>query len=190
MNIKLFKYVSTIILMRQSSKPFLDIIIRYAILVLAAIPNLAIFYWIFTPLTIYPTYYLLNIFFEVSLSGNIIHTMGDYIEIIAACVAGSAYYLLLILNLSLKNIKTNKRIKMLLFAFLAFLIVNVLRVFLLSTIFILEFSWFDVAHKLSWYIGSVVLVVAIWFTEVKIFKIKEIPFVSDLKFLYKKSRRK
>lgn len=176
--------------MKRTSKSFLDIIIRYAILILAAIPNLAIFYWIFTPLTIYPTYFLLNLFFKVSILGNVIYIVGDYIEIIAACVAGSAYYLLFILNLSLKDIKLSKRLIMILFAFLTFLVFNILRVFFLSTIFVLEFSWFDVAHELSWYVGSIILVLVIWFTEVKIFKIKEIPFSSDLKFLYKKARKK
>ena len=174
--------------MRKISKQFLDILIRYVILILVALPNLWLFYFIFTPLTLYPVYFLLNLFFNVSLSGNLINIINNSsIEIIPACIAGSAYYLLLILNLSLQKVKLQKRLNMIFLAFLSFLIINILRVFLLSTIFILDFSWFDIAHKLFWYIGSIIFVIGIWFAEIKLFKIKEIPFYSDIKFLYKKS---
>lgn len=71
------------------------------------------------------------------------------------------------------------------FAFLSFLIVNIIRIVLLSIIFILKPNLFDITHKLSWYIGSIVLVVGIWFIEVNKFKIKEIPFYSDIKSMSK-----
>ncbi len=106
---------------------------------------------------------------------------------IAACIAGSAYYLLLILNLSTPGIKLKKRISMILWAFSVFLAVNILRIFLLALIFIAGYSWFDITHKLFWYILSTIFVIAIWFIEVRLFKIKGIPFYSDMKFLYTKS---
>lgn len=164
-----------------------SILIRYIILVIAALPGLWIFYFIFSPLTIYPVQFILHLLFNSTLSGSFI-ILGNYLtsfEIINACIAGSAYYLLLILNLSVPNIKLPKRLKMILFAFVSFLIVNIIRIVLLSSIFILKPSIFDISHKLSWYIGSIVLVVGIWFLEVKRFKIKEIPFYSDLKSLLK-----
>ena len=71
------------------------------------------------------------------------------------------------------------------FAFVSFLIVNIFRIVLLSLIFILKPEIFDISHKLSWYIGSIVLVVAIWFVEVKKFNIREIPFYSDMKSISK-----
>lgn len=159
---------------------------RYSILLIAAIPNFWIFYFIFSFLTIYPVYFLLNLFFEVSLINNLIF-IGNHtpIGIISACVAGSAYYLLLILNLSIPNINFRKRIKMICFAFLSFLIANIARIFLLSLIYVLKPNLFDISHKLSWYIGSIVLVVAIWFIEVNKFKIKAIPFYSDIKSISK-----
>ena len=164
-----------------------SIFIRYFILVLAAIPNFWIFYLIFTPLTVYPVYFILSLFFEVSLTGNSIGFLGSFssVEIIEACIAGSAYYLLLILNLSLPNIKINKRIKMIAFSFILFLIANILRIVLLSAIYILKPQLFDITHKLSWYFGSIILVILIWFFEIKSFTIKEIPFYSDLKFFLK-----
>ncbi len=174
--------------MRKTSKQFLDILIRYSILILIALPNLWLFYFIFTPLTLYPVYFLLNLFFNVSLTGNVVEIMNcASIEIIPACIAGSAYYLLLILNLSLQKIKLRKRLNMISIALIAFLLINIIRVFLLSTIFFLDFSWFDIAHKLFWYVGSIVFVIGIWFAEMKFFKIKEIPFYSDIKFLFKQS---
>jgi exosortase/archaeosortase family protein len=121
------------------------------------------------------------------LSGNVLF-LGNYstpIEIVDACVAGSAYYLLLIFNLSVPNIKLTKRIKMLCFAFISFLIVNIVRIVVLSVIFLLKPNIFDISHKLSWYVGSIILVVGIWFIEVKKFEIKEIPFYSDLKLMLK-----
>ena len=154
-------------------------------IILIALPNLWIFYFIFTPLTIYPVYFLLKPFFEVSLSGNIIEIPNYYISIIKACVAGSAYYLLLILNLSIPKIKLSQRVKMVLFAFVFLLVVNILRIFLL--VFFLDYSWFDITHKLFWYSLSTIFVIAIWFAEVKLFKIKQVPFYSDIKFLYHKS---
>ena len=74
---------------------------------------------------------------------------------------------------------------MICFAFVSFLIVNILRIVILSAIFVLKPTIFDISHKLSWYVGSIILVVAIWFIEVKKFKIKDIPFYSDVKSLSK-----
>jgi len=160
-----------------------SIFIRYLILVVVAFPSFWIFYFIFTPLTVYPVYFLINLFFDVVLSGNVLFIGNPPapIEIVGACVAGSAYYLLLIFNLSVPNVKFLKRIKMISFAFLSFLIINVLRIVILSAIFVLKPTMFDITHKLSWYLGSIILVVGIWFLEVKHFKIKDIPFYSDVK---------
>ncbi len=170
--------------MNKLSKQFLDLLIRYAILIIIALPGLWLFYFIFTPLTLYPVYFLLSLFFDTSLMGNII-LIGEFpIELIGACIAGSAYYLLLILNLSVPKIKLQKRAKMILLSFASLLILNILRIFFLSLVFISEASWFDITHKLFWYLGSIVFVVGIWFAEVKFFKIKEIPFYSDIRNLF------
>ena len=97
------------------------------------------------------------------------------INFINACIAGSAYYLLLIFNLSLPNIKFPKRIKMIFFAFGVFLIVNLIRIFLLSLLAISGSSYFDITHSIFWHLISTVFVIGIWFTEVKLFNIKDIP---------------
>ena len=88
-----------------------DIILRYLILVLVAIPNLWLFYLIFTPLTAYPVYWLLSLPYDASILSNniILINQAISIELVEACIAGAAYYLLLILNLSTPKIKIKKR---------------------------------------------------------------------------------
>lgn len=178
--------------MNKIGKAALDILARYFILIVVAISNLWIFYIIFTPLTTYPVFALLNVFYDTLLvSGRIIFINRTIpIELIEACIAGAAYYLLLILNLSTREIKLHKRLKMIAFSFLAFLIINVLRIFTLSIIAVSGSSFFDITHLFFWYALSTIFVVAIWFAEVRIFKIKAIPFYSDFKFLLKQKGRK
>ncbi|MCK4553164.1 pacearchaeosortase [Candidatus Pacearchaeota archaeon] len=176
--------------MDKTGKQFKDILIRYAILILSALPNLYLFYFVFTFLTIYPVYFLISLFFEPSLMGNIILVNKIPIEIIPACISGSAYYLLFILNLSTPNIRIKKRIKMIFLAFASLLILNILRIFLLSMMLITGSVWFGITHMFFWYVLSVVFVLGIWFLEVKFFRIKQIPFYSDLKFIYKNSSLK
>ncbi len=167
---------------------FLNILLRYFILILVALPGLSIFYFIFTPLTVYPVHFLLGLFFDVALLSKINILINNVpIELIPACIAGSAYYLLLVLNLSTPKIKLKKRIYAILFSFAAFLILNILRIFILSSLAITGFSYFNVTHTIFWYGFSTIIVVGIWFAEVKIFKIREVPFYSDIKFLYKRS---
>ena len=175
--------------MKRDAQKIIDVIIRYSILLVIGIIGTPFFYSIFTFLTIEPVYLLLNIFFNPSLISNIIIINNLPIEIIGACVAGSAYYLLLILNLSMPGIKFGKRIMLLLFSFSLLLILNILRIFLLSVLYVSQFSLFDITHKLFWYVGSIVFVVGIWFLSVWIFKIKEIPFYSDIKSLLNKKKK-
>src|SRR3990172_2780033 len=173
--------------MRRKSIIVADILIRYSLLIVLAIPNLWLFYAVFTPLTAYPVFALLNLLYDALLiPGKIILINRTIpIELIQACIAGAAYYLLLILNLSTRDIKLKTRVKMIAFSFLVFLVANILRIFVLSIIAISGSSFFDITHIIFWYALSTVFVVAIWFAEVRLFKIKTIPFYSDVKFLYK-----
>lgn len=169
-----------------------SILVRYVLLILVAIPNLFLFYEIFTPLTVYPVKFLLSLFFDTAvLSGNIILVNNSLpIEIIGSCVAGSAYYLLLMLNLFTPDIKTKKRISLIFLSFGIFLLINVIRIFLLSLMAVSDSAFFDITHKLFWYLMSTIFVVGIWFWEVRKFSIKKIPLYSDLKYLASFTRRK
>lgn len=158
--------------------------LRYAILVVVAIPNLWIFYKIFSPLTVNFTYYLFNLSLGATLFPERIILVSNSlsIELIDACIAGSAYYLLLILNLSTPKIRFLQRIYTILLSFFIFLAANVLRIFLLGYLALLNSPLFVFAHIFFWYFLSTIIIILIWFSEVKLFKIKEIPFYSDIKF--------
>jgi len=171
--------------MKGLKKRITDVFLRYAIMLLLAVSGLWIFYTIFTPLTVYPIYFLLNLFLGASLLGNVITVSSCLpIEIVEACVAGSAYYLLLILNLSTPNIVLKKRLKIILESFLALLIINLLRIFFLSIMYVSGSGLFDITHKIFWYFANILFIIGIWFFMVKSFKLKEIPFYSDLKFFF------
>jgi len=171
------------------NKQLTSIIIRYLILIIIAVPNLYLFYFVFTPLTIYFIYFFLNIFSQATLQGNTILFQNSFFKIIPACVAGSAYYLLLILNLSTPKIKFSTRINSIFLAFAIFLFLNITRIIILIFLFNTNFSFFNLAHKISWYFLSTIFIIGIWFFEVKLFKIKNIPFYTDLKFLLKLTRK-
>jgi len=168
---------------KQDNNFIRSLILRYIILVLIAIPNLYLFYKIFTPLTFFPVYFLLDLFFETVKINYSILIDGKLIEIISSCIAGSAYYLILILNLTIPNIKISKRLKMILFGFGIFLIINILRITILSVLFFNDYIYFDFIHKFFWYFVSIIMVLFIWFLEVKIFKLKQVPIYSDIKKL-------
>lgn len=162
-----------------------QVFLRYLLVALVALPGLAIFYSIFKPLTVHPSYWILDLIFQtVSLEGNSILIGSDFvINIINSCVAGSAYYLLFALNMSVPNKCFKKRSKMLGFGFFALLLLNLFRIVVLGTMFVSgsSESLFETTHQAFWLIGSTVFVVGIWFAEVKIFKIKEIPVYTDIK---------
>lgn len=170
--------------MNKSKVNVPGIIVRYSLLILSSLFGLWIFYFIFTPLTVYPVYWILKLFFDTGLIGNIILINQNVpIEMIKACIAGSAFYLLFILNMSVPNIKLKKRVKMILLSFLSLLVLNIIRIVVLILVFMFSISSFDITHKIFWYALSTLFVVGIWFAEVKIFRIKEIPIFSDIKSL-------
>ena len=167
---------------------FKDLAARYFLMIALGL-FIGIFYIVFLPLTLYPLYFLLKIFFTASLSANIITANGISIEIIDACVAGSAYFLLLILNFSTPKIKFRKRMMLLAIDFSAFLLFNIIRIFILSVLLVNGSIFFDLIHLIFFYAVSVLLVVLIWIITAKIFEIKKIPFVSDITLLYRKARK-
>ncbi len=168
-------------------KSRLPILSRYLILLAVLIVYilfLPFVYKILTPLTVYPVLILLKLFFsQVSLVQNtIIIDFQTVIEIIPACIAASAYLLLLILNLT-TPMAFKKRIYPLLFSFIILLVLNILRITLFSALAHQNFSLFDLTHKITWYFLSTLFVILIWFLTVKLFKIKYAPFYTDINYL-------
>lgn len=162
----------------------ITILTRYIALVLLALGNLAIFYKIFTPLTIYSAYITLAKLYGAQLIfDNTIHLNGYMAAIVPACVAGAAYYFLLILNLT-TPMPLLKRLKTILFSLLAFYLINTARIILFAILFFKGFKFFDLTHTLSWYFGSTILVIAIWFLTIWLFKIQNIPIYTDFKNMF------
>ena len=168
-------------------------LILLALVILLLLPfSSPIIYTILTPLTIYPAIFLLNFFVTVSIiSVPLALILGGktIIEIVPACIAGAAYILILILNLSVP-MKIKKRIIVLIFSILILLVFNILRIFGFSLLYYSLVPGIDLTHKIFWYGISTIFIVGVWFFLVKTFKIKEIPFYSDIRFMLKEIRNK
>ncbi len=192
-----------------------SVIFRYVILIVIGLGNLFIFYTILTPLTVYPAFAILdNIYGAELLRGNITHSCdlltsinspefitrlacmnttiffkGYFASIVPACIAGSAYYLLLILNLA-TPMGRKKRVYSLIFLLLLFLGLNITRITLFASIFASKgFDLFNLAHAATWYFGSTVLVIIIWFLNAMLFKINNLPIYTDIKILMSGNRQ-
>ena len=180
--------------MNKQSKKILGLISRYCVILLISTGNLYAIYKILTPLTIHTINTILLIFTNTTLISNIIFTSKIGIEIVPACVAGAAFYLLLILVLSTADIKPKTRIKAIFTALAMFFTLNILRILIL--ILLIGRPSFEIIHWVFWHLISTLFVVATWFSVVKIYKIKSIPIYSDIKNLrsliktIKKSERK
>jgi len=174
----------------KKEKKIFGILLRYFVLILFGF-FIKIFYSVFTPSTIFFLKKTISIFSYVLVKDNIflIITKNKFleIEIIPACIAGSAYYLLLALNL-LTPMKTKKRFLFIFVSFLLFFSFNLLRLFLLISLELKGIETFFY-HKLLWYLGSTMFVFFIWLINIKIFKIREIPFVNDFMYLKKLSKK-
>ena len=157
------------------------LLLRYGILLVLPLFNLALFYLVFTPLTIAPVYAVIQILYPgaVLLGSSTIFFQGEYAQIIPACIAGAAYYLLIILNLT-TPMSAAQRVKSLLFLIIAFLVLNILRIIFFMYWFASGNNYFDIAHQATWYFGSTVMIFIIWFTNVLLFRIQAIPVYTDI----------
>jgi exosortase/archaeosortase family protein len=177
--------------MKQLSKRIIGIFARYFTLLLIGTSNLYIIYAVLTPLTIYVTTAILSIYATPTLIGNSIDLTGVTIEIAPACVAGAAFYLLLILTLSVPDVKPITRIKAIMTALAILFALNIIRI--LALIPLIKTAHFETIHWIFWHLASTIFVVATWIAIITIYKIKSIPIYSDLKYLaksIKKSKRK
>lgn len=169
----------------METREVLGMACRYLVLLLIAAFNISIFYQIFTPLTVYPVFAVLKELYSAQLlEGNIIFFKGYYASILPACVAGAAYYLLLILNMT-TPMHIGKRIKSIIFLMASFWLINTLRIIIFAMMVFVGYQYFDIAHMLTWYLGSTVIVVAVWFANVWLFKIEAIPIYTDAFRLFK-----
>ena len=169
--------------MDKQSKKILGIFTRYFATLLIGTGNLYVIYKILTPLTIYILSAILSIFTNATLCGNTINMNGITIELVSACIAGSAFYLLLLLIMLTADIKPETRAKAIITSFAMLFALNILRMLVLIPI--ISASYFETIHWVSWHIISTIFVVGIWVSIAKIYKIKTIPIYSDIKYFLK-----
>ncbi len=170
----------------MKNKQIFSLILRYLILLILGLGNFFLIYLIFTPLTVYPVYFILNLFYNINLNNTSLILDSKIIHLIPACIAGTGIYFLLILNLT-TPLSFKKRFYSLIISLGSFLILNILRIIFLSILFINSSSSYDFFHKLFWYALSIVFVLGIWFFEIKIFNIRNIPIYTDLKLIFKQT---
>ena len=167
---------------------------RYVILLfIIVLSSYDFFYKFLLTLTIYPAAFILKLFYNLNVIGNIM-VLGAgsnvyHIEIIAACVAISAYCLLLILNLTTQMTR-KQRVYSICFSVISLLIVNIIRIAVFSILYTKSLWWFNTIHLISWYSLNIIIVVLIWFASVYIFKINNIPVYDDFKNIRRSMKRK
>ena len=170
-----------------------EILFRYLVGMAVAILVLFIplFYFIFRPPTIWPTIWILNIFYDLVSTNLSSITIGNItIKFIDACIAGSAYSLLFILNILTFGLTLKKRIFIFIFDAFLLLILNILRLLILIVLLISKPTIFDITHNIFWYGINTIYVIFIWVLTISIFKIRSIPFVSDVKFILDRTKRR
>ncbi len=165
----------------MDTRQTLLLLVRYIILALIPLGGMALLYAIFTPLTLYPVYWIIQAIYAdtVMLGTTTLYFQGQYATIVAACVAGAAYYLLLILNLT-TPMTWRVRWKSLLVIIGAFLALNIIRIVIFARMLANGANYFDIAHQLTWYFGSTVLIILVWFGTILLFNIRTIPIYSDV----------
>ena len=161
-----------------------NLILRIILLILIPI---SLFEILSVNITLYLSFFLLNLFGPVFLIDNFIFFNNTIVEFIPECSAYLAYYLLFFLIIITKGINFKKRIKMFLLGSLIILIINLIRIIIL--VLILDkygFDLFNYIHILTWSIIGSILVALIWIFLIKLYNISSIPFYSDFKYLIKK----
>lgn len=174
--------------MNKDTKKISNLFLRYLSIIILGLGNLYIIYKILTPLTLHATNFSLKIFTPTLLIENIIQFNQSLIEIAPPCVAGSAFYLLLVLLLSTANIKPEVRLKAVLTAIATLFVLNITRILILASI--ISTPSFETIHWIFWHIVSTIFVVATYIATIKLYKIKSAPFITDIKYLKSLTKKK
>jgi exosortase/archaeosortase family protein len=172
---------------KRKSNYLVDLIIRLLALIFVSL-NFGVFYFVFTPITVYLSYFLTKIFYDSVLIGNTIGIGSVGFNFIEACIAGAAYYLLFILIMGIKEIKWLDRLKVFVVGALLILGMNLIRVLVLIMLNVeLGKNYFDAVHLVFWNFLSGVFIALVWIFLVKKYKLGEIPYFEDIKYLYNNS---
>lgn len=166
---------------KEREKDLFGLVARY-LLITASIFTIPIFYTILKPATVWFLSFILKLFYNISVQGNFLFfpSFNASIEIINACVAGSAFFLLLILNLSTRKIGILKRIFLFVFESILLFLFNVVRLLIIVPLYLNGSSSFQIVHQIFWYGLSLLLIILIWLFGAWVFRIREVPVYSDI----------
>ncbi len=168
-------------------KYFKELITR---LLLCFIP-ISVFSFVFTPLTVYGSYFLSKIFLNITLNENVLVVNGFPFRIIEACVASAAYYFLWLLCFLTKDIRWKIRAKIIIYGFGLIFLMNIFRIWLLIFLAMnFGFKWFNAVHLAFWNFLTGIYVALVWIFLVWHFRIRSIPIYSDIKEIYKMGFKK
>jgi len=111
------------------------------------------------PLTIYPAYFIIDLFYNSNLINESIFIENYIIKFIPACIAVLAYALLFFLIVLTKGIGLKKSVKLFVIGSGLILLMNIFRIDLLLFILI-EFgdNMFDKVHLLFWNFVSGIII--------------------------------
>ncbi len=158
-------------------------------LLIPFILNIKVLFIILFPLTIYSVYFFFKLFnYNILINKEILTINNQQFIFVQACIASSAYFLLLLLIVLTKDLSWKKMFKLFILGSLIILIANIIRVITLLLISLnLSVNWFQLIHLFIWNFLATLFIVFLWIFLTKIFKIKTIPVYSDFKFLLNNS---
>jgi len=159
----------------------------FLIRILIVVVSYPLLTFLLTLPTLYGVFILTNFLHPILQGQSIIVNTISY-DIIKACVAPLAYWILIILIFLTKEISLKKRVYMLLIGLISLYLINITRIaFLIYIGSEISLLLFDKLHLLIWHFISGVSIIIVWIFLIKYFKIKSIPFYDDLHYLYRKS---
>ena len=165
---------------------YLSIVFRAALALF-----IVLFRDVFSPLIVSFSAYLSYLSltpFGADLNMNVISIGTKAINYVEACAAVGAYILLALLILLTRGIDIKKGIKMFLIGVFLILVANIIRIDVLAYLLVQNnVNLFLTLHVLTWKLLSGLYVALVWIFLVKKFNVKEIPIVSDVKYLKKRS---
>lgn len=143
-----------------------------------------VFYFIFSPLTLYLSYGVLSLYLPATLQGTTILVGDTILVFVPACTAASAYALLSVLLFLTRGISWKLGVKLFLLGSLLILGANLLRIqVLFYLLFFVGKNYFATLHLVIWKVLSSVYVAGVWIFLTWLYRITTIPVVSDFQYL-------
>jgi len=166
------------------------IVLALSLLVIPIIAQKNIFQILFEYLTLNSTYFLLrlsNIDATIGSYGvkHAIDILGEYtINVVKYCVTASAYYFYTLLVIMVYDVSIWKRIRLLIFGYVAIFAMNIARILILIVMLVERGpEYFTTAHDFLGTALAIFYVIIIWILFSIALGIKNIPVIGDIKIL-------